>query len=48
MEFSGTGTHRPTGSAYANRYVAVFGFRDGLICRQREYYNPAASPTGGA
>jgi ketosteroid isomerase-like protein len=48
VEFSGTGTHRPTGSAYANRYIAVFGFRDGMICRQREYYNPAASPTGGA
>lgn len=44
VEFSGTGTHRPTGSVYANRYIAVFGFRDGLICRQREYYNPAARP----
>jgi ketosteroid isomerase-like protein len=48
VEFSGSGTHRPTGSAYANRYIAVFGFRDGRICRQREYYNPAASPTGGS
>ncbi|MCU0311778.1 MAG: nuclear transport factor 2 family protein [Acidimicrobiales bacterium] len=48
VEFSGTGRHRPTGSAYANRYIAVFGFRDGRIVRQREYYNPAASPTGGA
>jgi ketosteroid isomerase-like protein len=47
VEFSGTGEHRPTGSPYANRYIAVFGFRDGRIARQREYYNPAASPTGG-
>lgn len=47
IEFSATGTYRPTGAPYANRYIAVFGFRDGLICRQREYYNPAASPTGG-
>ena len=47
VEFSGTGEHRPTGSPYANRYIAVFGFRDGRIARQREYYNPSASPTGG-
>ena len=47
VEFSGTGSFRPTGAAYENRYIAVYRFRDGLICHQREYYNPAASPTGG-
>ncbi len=44
VEFSGTGTHRPTATPYANRYIAVFGFRDGRICLQREYYNPAVGP----
>ena len=47
VEFSGVGEHRPTASPYANRYIAVFGFRDGRIARQREYYDPTASPTGG-
>jgi uncharacterized protein len=31
-----TTTHKP----YANSYIAVVRFRDGLICAQREYYNP--------
>jgi ketosteroid isomerase-like protein len=47
IEFSGTGSFRPTGAAYENRYIALYRFRDGLICEQREYYNPSASPTGG-
>jgi uncharacterized protein len=48
IEFTGAGTYRPTGADYTNRYIAVYGFRDGRICRQREFYNPASSPTGGA
>jgi ketosteroid isomerase-like protein len=47
VEFSGSGSFRPTGAVYENRYIAVYRFRDGQICHQREYYNPAASPTGG-
>jgi ketosteroid isomerase-like protein len=47
IEFSGTGSFRPTGAAYENRYIALYRFRDGRICHQREYYNPSASPTGG-
>ncbi len=43
VEASGTGTYRPTGAAYQNRYVIVYGFRDGRICRQREYYDPLAA-----
>ncbi len=43
IEFSGTGTYNPNGAAYANSYIAVFGFRDGLICRQREFFNPLAA-----
>ena len=40
VEFTGAGTYLPTGAPYANTYVVVFEFRDGLICRQREYFNP--------
>lgn len=40
VEFSGAGTYLPNGSPYANRYIAVFGFRDGRVCRQREYFDP--------
>ena len=28
------------GASYANRYIMVFGFRDGKLCLWREYYNP--------
>ena len=48
VEFTGTGSYRPTGGTYDNRYIAVFGFRDGLICRQREYYNPLAAQRAAA
>lgn len=50
VEFTGTGTYRPNGAAYANTYIAVYRFRDGLIRFQREFYNPAAaarSASGG-
>jgi len=43
VEFTGTGTYKPTGARYDNRYIAVFGFHDGLICRQREFYDPLAA-----
>ena len=44
LEFSGTGTHRETGAASANRYVGIFTFRDGRIRTQREYYDTSAIP----
>jgi ketosteroid isomerase-like protein len=31
------------GNAYRNRYIGVFGFRDGKISRWREYHNPEAT-----
>lgn len=43
VEFTGTGSYLPTGAPYENTYIVVFAFRDGLICRQREYFNPLAA-----
>jgi ketosteroid isomerase-like protein len=40
VEFIGSGTYLPNGAPYENRYIAVFGFRDGMIYRQREYFDP--------
>lgn len=40
VEFTGSGTYLPNGAPYENRYIAVFNFRDGKICRQREYFDP--------
>lgn len=53
LEYSSEGHAVPTGRPYRNSYVGVFRFRDGLICFQREYYNPvpagrALSPDPGA
>ncbi|MEO8696002.1 MAG: nuclear transport factor 2 family protein [Acidimicrobiales bacterium] len=41
LEYTSTGTVAPTGKVYANKYVGVYWFRDGKICRVREYFNPA-------
>ena len=43
VEFTGTGTYLPNGADYANTYIAVYRFRDGHICFQREFYNPVAA-----
>ena len=40
IEFTGSGTYLPNGAPYENRYIAVFAFRDGLITRQHEYFDP--------
>ena len=48
VEAAATGTFVPNGAPYENRYVIVYGFRDGLICRQREYYNPLAAQRSAA
>jgi ketosteroid isomerase-like protein len=44
IEFCSSGTHRASGAPYANRYVAVYRFRDGAISFQREYYDTSAVP----
>ncbi|MGC0415010.1 nuclear transport factor 2 family protein [Embleya sp. AB8] len=40
VEFTGTGRARTTDRPYANTYLAVLAFRDGLVVGQREFYNP--------
>jgi uncharacterized protein len=48
VEAAATGTFVPNGAPYENRYVIVYGFRDGRICRQREYYNPLEAQRAAA
>ncbi len=43
IEFTSAGQMTTTGKPYANRYIAVFRFRDGKICAQREFFNPRVS-----
>jgi len=43
VEFTSQGMVTTTGKPYANRYIGRFQFRDGLICFQREYFNPNAA-----
>lgn len=40
LEYTSEGRVSTTGVRYANSYIGIFRFRDGLICFQREYYNP--------
>jgi ketosteroid isomerase-like protein len=40
LEYTSVGSVTTTGKPYANSYIAVAKFRDGLVCSQREYYNP--------
>jgi ketosteroid isomerase-like protein len=40
LEYESDGVVTTTGKEYHNRYVGIFRFRAGLICFQREYYNP--------
>jgi uncharacterized protein len=40
LEYTSEGKVITTGRPYLNSYVGVVRFRDGLICSQREYYNP--------
>ncbi len=39
-EYTSEGHVTTTNKPYANSYIAIVRFRDGLICAQREYYNP--------
>lgn len=38
-EYSGRGRALTTGKPYDNRYVGFWWFRQGAICRTREYYD---------
>jgi uncharacterized protein len=46
LEYRSEGHVTTTGKEYRNTYIGVVRFRDGLICHQREYYNPV--PAGRA
>ncbi len=39
-EYRSNGKVKHTGKPYENRYIGVFEFRDGLICRWTEFHNP--------
>jgi len=39
-EYTSEGEIISTGKAYENRYIGVFGFRDGLVREWHEYHNP--------
>jgi ketosteroid isomerase-like protein len=39
-EYTSEGTVVPTGRRYANTYIGVWRFRDGLVHHTREYYDP--------
>jgi len=43
LEYTSDGRVTSTGKEYRNSYVGVVRFREGLICFQREYYNPAVA-----
>ena len=40
VEYESDGAITATGKPYRNRYVGIFGFRDGLICEWHEFHNP--------
>ena len=43
VEYASTGSISTTGQPYANTYIGVYHFRDGRICRVKEFYNPLPS-----
>jgi len=43
VEYVSEGTVTTTGKPYANTYIGVYWFRDGAICKVREFYNPVPS-----
>jgi len=44
-EYTSAGTSLPSGTRSSNRYVGFWWFRDGRVCRTREYFNPDLSVT---
>lgn len=52
-EYRAEGRLRASGAPYRNRYVGFWWFREGRVCRTREYYDPVAAaaalsaPPGG-
>ncbi len=44
-EYTSEGRSLPEGDRTFNRYVGFWWFRDGRVCRTREYFNPELSVT---
>jgi ketosteroid isomerase-like protein len=42
-EYTSEGAMVATGAPYRNRYIGLWWFRDGKVCRTREFYNPLAT-----
>jgi ketosteroid isomerase-like protein len=40
VEYVSEGVATPTGKRYANVYIGVYWFRDGLICHVKEFFDP--------
>ncbi len=40
IEYRSDGEIIETGKPYRNRYIGIFGFRDGEICEWHEFHNP--------
>ena len=40
FEMDSEGVFAINGAPYANRYIMIFGFREGKLSLWREYYNP--------
>ena len=40
VEYVSEGVAPETGKPYANVYIGVYWFRDGLICRVKEFFDP--------
>ena len=45
-EYRSEGRLRASGAPYGNRYVGFWWFRDGQVCRTREYYDPVLAAAG--
>jgi ketosteroid isomerase-like protein len=42
VEYTSQGKYLETNRPYRNRYIALWWFRNGRVCRIREFYDPAA------
>jgi ketosteroid isomerase-like protein len=42
VEYTSEGKFLATGRPFRNRYIALWWFRNGRVCRTREFFNPTA------
>lgn len=46
-EYDSEGTMLASGAPYRNAYIGLWWFRDGRVCKTREFYNPLATTAAG-